>query len=40
MYDQKLIGAANYLQKSDQLFIPFKIRIDGADCTKIKPMID
>ena len=40
MYDNKQIGAANYLKKSLGNYIPFIIKMEGIDCTKIKPMFD
>ena len=38
MYDNNQIGAANYLNKSNKVYIPFGILMEGTDCKKILPM--
>ena len=38
--DHKKIGSAMYLNKSNGQYIPFRVSIDGANCTLIQPMLD
>ena len=40
MYDQMLIGAANYLKKNSGDYIPFRIQMKGSDCTKIQKVLN
>ena len=41
LYDKaKKIGSAMYLNKSIGPYIPFEIRMDGTNCTLIKPMLN
>ena len=36
----KKIGSATYLNKSNETYIPFEVRMDGTNCKLIKPMLD
>ena len=36
----KKIGSATYLNKSNGLYIPFRVMISGANCILIQPMLD
>ena len=36
----KKIGSAMYLNKSNGQYIPIRVRMNGTDCTLIKPMLD
>ncbi len=36
----KKIGSATYLNKIIGPYIPFEIRMDGTNCTLIKPMLN
>jgi hypothetical protein len=42
MHDDKAkkLGSATYLNKSNGLYIPFVVRLDGTNCTMIQPMLD
>ena len=35
MYENKIIGQANYFQKSIGDYIPFRIKMNGPGCDKI-----
>ena len=35
----KKIGSATYLNKSNETYIPFEVRMDGTNCELILPML-